>query len=258
MVRENVGIDYGSTADASLNLYSAYRVLTPNAPEATFTLTPYRGSCNPTPGVLGVDTEAQYRVQAFKMNPEIDTFAGRTGRTNIRVVPPDQHPGYYNPSADNPYLYRQETRHYYRDMWWSVTGTELSADRDPMWRHWNKSKREYGYRVPGMSLPDENKWYRDLTPSPPFPAILSDHYDCYGEYYAAVAPEELEIEASVIVLQLLTRDSRTFSSNLETLTTSMILTTHTTFHSQFQRITIGHSRLRTATRCSLQRTWWRN
>jgi Glucodextranase, domain B len=208
MIRENVGVDYRGAADgdASLNLYSTFRVLTPNAPEATFTLTPYRGSCNPFPMLgIGVDTEAQYRVQAFKMNPEIDVFANRTGRANMRVVPPDQHPGYHNPTADNPFMIRHETRHYYRDMHRTGDWYNILNHGNPLWRHWNKLDKTYtpGYRVPGMSLPEEEKTWRDLAPCPPLPVILSDHYDCYGEYYMPVAPENLEIEASVACITTL-------------------------------------------------------
>jgi len=189
LVREGTGIDYISTANSDTNLFSEYRVLTPNSPEVTFTVTPYRGSCHPT---KGAEEEMQYRVQAFKANPAINTFASGTKRAGIKVVPPDQHPYNYDPP-------RLETRHYYRDMWWSGDWYSILGQG----RQWYKKNRRYGLDSPGLSIENETKRYRDLVPSPPLPSILGDHYDAYGEYFMPVAPEELEIQASVACITTL-------------------------------------------------------
>ncbi len=198
LVREGIGVD-----DANLNVYSNYRVLTPNAPETIFTVTPYRGSCNPGPMKIGASKDAMYRVQAFKMNPEIDTYPNRTGRTNITIVPPDQHPGYDpNPGNVNE-LMRNETRHLYRDMFWSGDWYETVHLKDPTYKHWDKFCPKSGYTVPGLSLPEEDIYDKDLAPSPPFPVFLSDRYDCYDQDFLPVAPEPLEIEASVACITTL-------------------------------------------------------
>ena len=198
LVREGIGVD-----DSNLNVYSNYRVLTPNAPETIFTVTPYRGSCNPGPVDLGANKDSMYRVQAFKMNPEIDTYPNRTGRTNITIVPPDQHPGYDpNPGNVNE-LMRNETRHLYRDMFWSADWYKRVHLRNPAYAHWDKHKERYGYTVPGMSLPEEDIYDKDLAPCPPLPVILSDRYDCYDQVFKPVAPEPLEIEANVACITTL-------------------------------------------------------
>ncbi len=214
IVRDPNGVATEGQA-ASQNLNAMFKVLTPKSPKATFTMTPYRGSCHPRNFLM---TQAEVdamkvRIQAFKLNRNIGIFANRTWMTDLMVVPPDQHSGYRDPNVAT--FFRQETRHFYRDLYWSGDWVRLmNGYAANGGAHWNQRSKLPGYKSPGITLTGTPRYWEDQAPAPPLPMTLGESYDCYSEHLLDVAPEKMRIEANVACITTLDQRFPNITLNL--------------------------------------------
>jgi hypothetical protein len=196
IIREPGGIALGKS---DTNLWQQFKVLTADSPKATFTVTPYRGSCSPN---RYAESQAQtdamkLRIQAFKSVSGV--FPNKVLRGETIMAPPDQHRGFQSPTVSGNN--RLETRHFYRDLFYTGDWRYVLNRGN----HWGKKLIEQvsGFRAPGFFMDESINKGEDLIPSPPLPPMLAEQYDCFGEAHFEVAPELINIEPNVACITTL-------------------------------------------------------
>lgn len=196
IMREPGGV---ALSKSDTNMWLQYKVLTADSPTATFTVTPYRGSCSPLRFQESEEqTEAmKLRIQAFKSTSGV--FPNKVLRGETIMAPPDQHRGYQDATvAGNN---RLETRHFYRDLFYTGDWRYILNRGN----HWGKKliEQKSGFKVPGFFMQDSLNAGQDLIPCPPMPAMLAEQYDCFGEASFEVSPEAINIEPNVACITTL-------------------------------------------------------
>jgi hypothetical protein len=106
------------------------------------------------------------------------------------------------------YNFRQETRHLYRDMFWSSDWVRLMNQKGnpaTTGENWGKRFAMSGKKSPGFFTTDALNVGAgiDLVPAPPLPQTLAHQYDAYGEKHLDVLPEQLRVESNMACITTL-------------------------------------------------------